>query len=42
LFLYGFGVGLSWAIATLTLDTTKVLPISHTDDYFIDGGVSHD
>lgn len=41
LFLYGFGVGLSWAIATLTLDTTKVLPISHTDDYYLDGAVSH-
>jgi len=42
LFLYGFGVGLSWAIATLTLDTNRVLPIFHTDDYYSDGGVSHD
>ena len=37
----GFGVGLSWGIATLTLDTDAVLPIIHTDDYYQDGGVSH-
>lgn len=42
LFLYGFGVGLSWAIATLTLDTNGVMPIFHTDDYYLDGGITHD
>jgi 3-oxoacyl-[acyl-carrier-protein] synthase III len=41
LFLYGFGVGLSWAIATLTLDTNSVLPIFHTDDHYTEGTVSH-
>lgn len=41
LFLYGFGVGLSWAIASVTLDTEYVLPITHTDDYFTEGSVDH-
>lgn len=41
LFLYGFGVGLSWACASVTLDTTHVYGIEHTDDYFKDGGVEH-
>jgi 3-oxoacyl-[acyl-carrier-protein] synthase III len=42
LLLYGFGVGLSWAIATITLDTNCILPIFHSDDYYLDGGVRHD
>lgn len=37
----GFGVGLSWGVATLTLDADAVLPVIHTDDYYQDGGVSH-
>lgn len=41
LMLAGFGVGLSWGVATLTLDSDAVLPIIHTDDYYKDGGVSH-
>lgn len=41
LIIAGFGVGLSWGVATLTLDTDAVLPIIHTDDYYQDGGVSH-
>lgn len=41
LFLYGFGVGLSWACASISLDTQHVLPIVHTDDSFADGAVSH-
>ena len=42
LMLSGFGVGLSGGVAMLSLDTDAVLPIIHTDDYYQDGGVSHD
>lgn len=38
----GFGVGLSWGVASLQLDADVVLPIIHTDDYYKDGDVSHD
>lgn len=41
LLLCGFGVGLSWAVASLDLETGPVLPIVHTDDYFEDGLVAH-
>ncbi len=41
LFIYGFGVGLSWACASITVDTDNVYEIVHTDDYFKDGAVSH-
>ena len=30
----GFGVGLSWGIASFTLDKKDILPIIETDDYF--------
>jgi len=38
----GFGVGLSWGVMNMHLNTDKILPIIHTDDYFTEGGVSHD
>lgn len=41
IFIYGFGVGLSWACASITVDTDHVYEIEHTDDYFKDGAVSH-
>ena len=41
LFVYGFGVGLSWACASITVDTDNVFEIIHTDDYYKDGAVSH-
>ncbi|MCR4818300.1 MAG: ketoacyl-ACP synthase III [Fretibacterium sp.] len=41
LFIYGFGVGLSWACASIAIDASHVYPIEHTDDYFKDGSVSH-
>lgn len=41
LFIYGFGVGLSWACASVSVDTRYVYPIEHTDDYFRDGLLSH-
>lgn len=40
-FLYGFGVGLSWACADVTIDTDHIYTIEHTDDYFTEGAVSH-
>lgn len=42
LFLYGFGVGLSWAISSLTLNTDNTFAITKTDDYFREGAVSHE
>ncbi len=41
LMLSGFGVGLSWGIATLELNLDVVLPIVHTDDYYKDGAAVH-
>ena len=41
IFIYGFGVGLSWACASITVDTNHVYEIEHTDDYYTDGAVSH-
>ncbi len=41
LFIYGFGVGLSWACASIVIDTKNVFEIEHTDDYYTDGAVSH-
>ena len=41
IFIYGFGVGLSWACGSITVDTDHVYGIEHTDDYFTDGAVSH-
>lgn len=42
LLMAGFGIGLSIATLDATVDMSDVLPISHTDDYFEDGAVSHD
>ena len=42
LMLSGFGIGLSWGVASLELDLNAVLPVIHTDDYYKDGIVSHD
>ena len=41
LFIYGFGVGLSWACGSITVDADHVYEIVHTDDYFKDGQVDH-
>lgn len=41
IFIYGFGVGLSWACASITVDTDHVYAIEHTDDYYQDGAVLH-
>lgn len=41
LFLYGFGVGLSWACASTFINTEHIYPIEYTDDYFSDGILFH-
>lgn len=33
----GFGVGLSWSTADCYVNTEDVLPLIHTDEYFVDG-----
>lgn len=33
----GFGVGLSWGVASARINTDDILPIVETDDYFTDG-----
>ncbi len=40
--LSGFGIGLSWGIADICIDTKFILPIIHTNDYFKNGSVSHE
>lgn len=42
LLLCGFGIGLSWGIADVNLDTKCVLPVVHTDDYYRDGFIPHE
>jgi len=41
LFIYGFGVGLSWACGAITVDTDHVYEIIHTDDFYTEGAVNH-
>lgn len=41
LFIYGFGVGLSWACGSIVIDAERIFDIEHTDDYYTDGSVSH-
>ena len=33
----GFGVGLSWSTFELDINADDILPLVHTDDYFVDG-----
>lgn len=42
IFSCGFGIGLSWGIATFTVNQADILPIIETDDYYTEGEVSHD
>lgn len=35
--LLGFGIGLSWGVSFLPVDTTTILPVVHSDEYFEDG-----
>ncbi len=38
----GFGIGLSWGIATFDIQTDCIYPIIETEDYYKEGAVSHD
>jgi 3-oxoacyl-[acyl-carrier-protein] synthase-3 len=40
--LSAFGVGLSWAVASVAVDAGSILPIIHSDEYYQDGLVSHE
>ncbi len=42
LLMAGFGIGLSIATLDVSIDLDYILPIVHTDDYFLDGAVSHE
>lgn len=33
----GFGVGLSWSVVSVEVNTADIIPLIHTDDYFVDG-----
>ena len=33
----GFGIGLSWGVANLEVDTDNIFPIVETTDYYMDG-----
>lgn len=41
-FTCGFGIGLSWGIASFQMDQEDIYPIIETDEYYKEGGVSHD
>ena len=36
----GFGVGLSWATVGFKLNSSDILPLVHTDEYYSDGVLS--
>jgi len=38
----GFGVGLSWGVMNMNVTTGDLLPVIYTDEYYLEGGVSHD
>ena len=37
-----FGIGLSWAVAEMEMDSSHIYPILKTDDYYTDAGISHE
>ena len=37
LLLCGFGVGLSWGVASAMIEADDIYPVIETDDYFEDG-----
>ena len=38
----GFGVGLSWSTVDCYINTKDILPLVHTDEYFVDGYTSEE
>lgn len=38
----GFGIGLSWGVAEIEINSDDILPIRVTSDYYREGGVSRD
>jgi|LSQX01.1.fsa_nt_gb 3-oxoacyl-[acyl-carrier-protein] synthase-3 len=42
LLLAGFGIGLSWGVASVKIDTKDIYPIIVSDDFYTEGEVSHD
>ncbi len=38
----GFGIGLSWGVVYAEIAKEDIYPIIYTNDYYSDGGVSHD
>lgn len=38
--LCGFGIGLSWSIVDICIDSKNVLPVFNTDDYYEDGFIT--
>lgn len=40
--LTGFGVGLSWGVVSIEIDTDNIYPIFITDEYYKEGGVERD
>lgn len=41
LLLDGFGIGLSWGVVDVTLNSDAILPIIYSDEYYTEGGVAH-
>jgi 3-oxoacyl-[acyl-carrier-protein] synthase-3 len=38
----GFGIGLSWGVTSVTIDSSKIYPITETDDYYKEGKITPD
>ncbi len=38
----GYGIGLSWGVLDLRINSSDIFPIVETSDYYTDGGISHE
>ena len=36
----GFGIGLSWGVASADIETAKVYPVDETNDWYFDGKIT--
>lgn len=41
-FMAGFGIGLSWGVTSVEIDTAKVFPIVKTKDWYVEGRITPD